>query len=165
MMDVKEDWKKEVKGDFAEFLLETKMEDVHKMRQQETPKTTYTRGSKRLDYIFMSPNLMSTVRRAGYLPIHDGVISDHRMCYVECNLLAFLGVNVNKISRPHQRSFKCDDKERCKVLITELKKNIKDNKTKERILRIINEFREEGKSDDLISQYNKMDYELQCSIK
>ena len=34
MMYANEDWEKEVKGDFAEFLLETQLEDVHKMRQQ-----------------------------------------------------------------------------------------------------------------------------------
>ena len=86
------------------------MEDVHKVKQQPTPKTTYSWGSKHLDYIFMSTNLVGTVRKAGYLPIHDEVISDHRMCYVECNLHAFMGGNVNKIVIPHLREFKCNDK-------------------------------------------------------
>ena len=76
----------------------------------------------------MTPNLVHRVRREGYLPMHDGVISDHRMCYVECNLLAFLSGNVNKIVRPHLRSFKCDDKARCKILITKLKQHMKENK-------------------------------------
>ena len=42
---------------------------------------------------------------------------------------------------------------------------MKENKTREWIVRIMNEFKEGGKSDELINQYNKMDYELQCSIK
>ena len=82
MMDANEDWEKDTGGELAEFLLETQLEDVHKVRWQILPKTTYTRRTKRLDYIFMSTNLVVTIRKAGYLPIHDGVISDHRMCYV-----------------------------------------------------------------------------------
>ena len=97
-------------GELDEFLLELQLEDIHKVRQQPIPKTTYTRESKRLDYIFMSRNLVGTVRKAGYMPIHDGVISDHRICYIECNLKAFMGGNINKIARPHLRDFKYDDK-------------------------------------------------------
>ena len=74
--------------------------------------TTYARGTKRLDYILMTPSSAHMLRRAGYFLMHDGVISDHRMFYVECNLMAFLGGNLNKTVRLNQRSFKCDDKAR-----------------------------------------------------
>ena len=50
MMDANEDWEKDAGGEIAEFLLESQLEDMHKVRQQPIPKTTYTRGSKRLDY-------------------------------------------------------------------------------------------------------------------
>ena len=42
---------------------------------------------------------------------------------------------------------------------------MKENKTKERVMRLVKEFAEEGSSGGLIEKYNKMDYELQCSIK
>ena len=101
MMDANEEWERERNGDLAEFLLETGLEDIHKMKQQEIPTTTYARGTKRLDHILVTPDLVQTVRRAGYLPIHDGVIADHRLCYIDCNLVEFLGGNVNNIIRPH----------------------------------------------------------------
>ena len=66
------------------------------------------------------------------------------MCYVECNLVAFLGENLNKIVRLHTRSFKCNDKARCKILITELKQHMERNKTRERIMKLVKEFEEEG---------------------
>ena len=87
------------------------------------------------------------------------------MCYMEYNLLVFLEGNVNKIVQPHQRSFKGDNKARCKILITELKQHMKENKTKERILRLMKEFEEDRSSGGLIENYKKMDYELQLSIK
>ena len=73
------------------------MEDVNKARQQETPQKTYTIGSRKLDYIFMSPHLLGMVRRSGYLAINKGVVSDHRMIYIDFNLATFLGGNVNQI--------------------------------------------------------------------
>ena len=110
------------------------------MRRQPTPKTTYTRGSKRLDYIFMLTSLVGTVRNAGYLPIHDGVISDHRMCYVECNLHAFMGGNVNKIVRPHLRDFKFNDKAQCQIFLTELNRHMEANKTRQIIKELAGAF-------------------------
>ena len=97
-------------NELAEFLLATQLEGVFKARQQTTPKTTYARGTKRLDYIFISPQLLPTVRKSGYFALHDGIISDHRMCYMDVNLVTFLGGNVNQILHPYQRVFKCNDK-------------------------------------------------------
>ena len=42
---------------------------------------------------------------------------------------------------------------------------MKENKIKERMISIMNDFREVGKSDELMDQNNKMVYELQCSTK
>ena len=87
------------------------------------------------------------------------------MCYVDCNLVAFLGGNVNKIVRLHMRSFKCNDKARCKILIAELKQHMERNKTKERIMKLAKELKEEGCNQSLVEKYSKLDYDLQCSIK
>ena len=73
-MDANEDWEKESNGDFAGFLIETGLEDIYRVIQQEIPVTKYARGTKRLDYILMTPNLVHMVRRAGYILLHDGVI-------------------------------------------------------------------------------------------
>ena len=68
----------------------------------------------------MSPNLMSTVRMSGYLGIHDGMVSDHRMCYVYFNIHTLLGGNINQIIPPQMRAFKCDDKVQSQIFIKEL---------------------------------------------
>ena len=58
MFDSNEYWEKESHGESAEFLLETQLDGTHMARQQTTPAMMYTRGSKRLDYILMSPHLV-----------------------------------------------------------------------------------------------------------
>ena len=114
MMDANEDWERD--GELAEFLLETQLEDVHQSQQQTTPTTTYSRGTKRLDYIFTSHPLLGTIRMPGYLAIHDAIISDHRMCYMDVNMITFLGGNINQILRPYQRIFKCNKKQEANYL-------------------------------------------------
>ena len=109
------------------------MEDVHQARQKITPTTTYSRGTKRLDYIFTSHHLLGTIRKSGYLAIHDVITSDHRMCYINVNMITFLGKNINQILRPYQRVFKCNNKARSEVFVQELNNHMIKNKLQERI--------------------------------
>ena len=51
MIDANKDWEKEMKGESAEFMLETQLDDVNMARQQKTPHTTYARGSRWLNYL------------------------------------------------------------------------------------------------------------------
>ena len=90
-----------------------------------TPNTTYSRGTKRLYYIFISHHLLGTIRKLGNLAIHDGIILDHRMCYIDVNMITFLGGNVNQILKPYQRVFKCNDKARCALFVKELKDHMR----------------------------------------
>ena len=110
MIDTNEDIETGKQNELAEFLLETQLEDFYKARKQTTLNTTYARGSKRLDYIFISPQLLPTVQKSGYLVLHDGIISYHRMCYMDVDMVTILGGNVNQILHPYQQVFKCNDK-------------------------------------------------------
>ena len=62
------------------------------------------------------------------------------------------------------RLFKCDNEARCKILIAELKQHMERNKTRERIMKLVKELKEEGDNQSLVKKYNKLDYDLQCSI-
>ena len=48
-----------------------------------TTPATYQRGTKRLDYILISPSLMAHVKAAGYDPFGFRIPSDHRGMYVD----------------------------------------------------------------------------------
>ena len=95
-----------------------------------TPNTKYSRRTKRLDDIFISHHLLGSISKSGYLAIHDGIILDHRMCYIDLNMITFLGGNVYQILKPHQRVLKCDDKARCALFVKEMKDNMRKNKIK-----------------------------------
>ena len=130
-----------------------------------TPSNTYSRGTKRLDYIFISHHLLGTIRKLGYLAIHDGIISDHRMCYIDVNMITFLGGYVNQTLKLYQRVFKCDDKARSALFVKELKDHMRKNKIQERINEVKEEFKKEGKTEVLIQSYNGIYYKFQCAVK
>ena len=123
-----------------------------------TSTTTYCRVTKRMDYIFISHHLLGTIRKSGYLAIHDGIILDHRMCYINVNMITFLGGNVNQILKPYQCVFNCDDRARCKLFVKELKYHMRKNKIQERINELKNEFHKEVKTEALIQKCNWIDY-------
>ena len=66
-------------GEIVEFTLGTQLEDVNILHQPIVPRTNYAQVLTRLNYIFMYSNLLGTVIKAGYLEIHEGIVSDHRM--------------------------------------------------------------------------------------
>lgn len=52
---------------------------------EHSPPPTYNRGKDRIDYTFVSANLLPSVQRTGIFPYDHIFISDHRPCYIDFN--------------------------------------------------------------------------------
>jgi hypothetical protein len=52
--------------------------DAHSQQHGIVDITTYTRETKRLDYVFVTPRLVDHILRSGYEPFHTRIASDHR---------------------------------------------------------------------------------------
>jgi hypothetical protein len=44
---------------------------------------SYTRGTKRIDYIFTTKNLVDKTTASGFLSFYDGIETDHRGSFVD----------------------------------------------------------------------------------
>jgi hypothetical protein len=64
--------------------------DVHSHQHGEVDITTYTRGTKRLDYVFVTPRLVDHILRSGYESFHARIASDHRGYFVDFALAGCL---------------------------------------------------------------------------
>jgi exonuclease III len=76
------------KGGVQKLLKETSMIDTFSVftgAMFNIP--TYTRGSKRIDFIFTSNNLLKFTRNAGYTRFFDTNESDHRGAFIELSNL------------------------------------------------------------------------------
>ncbi|OEU11118.1 hypothetical protein FRACYDRAFT_246229 [Fragilariopsis cylindrus CCMP1102] len=57
--------------------------DAHEHQHGTVDITTYTRGTKLLDYVFVTPRLVDHILRSGYEPFHSRIASDHRGYFVD----------------------------------------------------------------------------------
>jgi len=65
--------------------------DVHmQLHDHTTEIPTYIRGTKRIDYVFVSHNILPYVNRSGVLPYHFLKNNDHRSLYVDIALQRLL---------------------------------------------------------------------------
>jgi hypothetical protein len=67
--------------------------------------TTYTRGTKRLDYVFVTPRLVDHILRSGYESFHARIGSDHRGYFVDFSLAGFWTGNYHQYSQHHQEQY------------------------------------------------------------
>ena len=64
--------------------------DAHGHQHGEVDIKTYTRGHKRLDYVFVTPRLVKHILRSGYEAFHARIASDHKGYFVDFALAGFL---------------------------------------------------------------------------
>ena len=69
---------------------------------------TYDRGSKRIDYALISPELVPMVTVSGYLPFYCRIVSDHRFFYLDFNTQALLG-DPSKLASLPERDIRSKD--------------------------------------------------------
>jgi hypothetical protein len=71
---------------------------------------TYKGGSRRLDYILISPTIAPSIVSMGYEPYdYRGVFSDHRPMYMDLDSKALFGDQPVPLASKSQREFKAND--------------------------------------------------------
>jgi hypothetical protein len=80
--------------------------DAHSHQHGEVDITTYTRGTKRLDYVFVTPRLIDHILRSGYESFHARIASDHRGYFVDFALAGFLDRQLPSIFSASSRAIR-----------------------------------------------------------
>jgi hypothetical protein len=103
-------------GNFNELMTETSsmariaakhsLVDILFQRNFPLPKpNTYARGSTRIDYALISPELVGAVKACGYEPFHQRVKLDHRGLFLDFDTALLFGNNTCKMSAMAHRDF------------------------------------------------------------
>ena len=66
---------------------------------------TYQRGSRRIDFVLISPSLLPHIQAAGYDPFGYRLPSDHRGMYIDFSTEALLQQDVNPLEPADKRDF------------------------------------------------------------
>ena len=80
--------------------------DAHSHQHGIVDITTYTRGVKRLDYVFVTPRLVDHILRSGYESFHARIASDHRGYFVDFALAGFLDRQLPSIFSASSRAIR-----------------------------------------------------------
>jgi hypothetical protein len=86
--------------------------------EDEVP--TYSRGTKRLDYILMTRTVASHVTRCGAGPFNHRFFSDHRGIYVDLELEGLFDRNLPPLARPTYRDIRSGNPWLIRTYIAEL---------------------------------------------
>eukprot|EP00978_Attheya_sp_CCMP212_P000099 scaffold186_cov32-Attheya_sp.AAC.2 len=94
---------------------------------------TYNRGSKTIDYILGTEDIIRAVRRGGMLKFKDGIDSDHRGLWIDiCILQAFRG-DIHEIHRTQARKVNTKQRKRCQKYRAKYSELAKDNNILEEV--------------------------------
>jgi hypothetical protein len=90
----------------AKVLAAGDLTDAHSHQHGILNITTYTRGTKRLDYVFVTPRLVDHILRSGYESFHARITSDHRGYFVDFALAGFLDRQLPSILSASSRAIR-----------------------------------------------------------
>jgi ribonuclease HI len=79
--------------------------DAHSIRTSDSSPVpaTYQRGSKKIDFVLLSPRLVEAVVGVSILALYDGYLSDHRALIVDFDALLLFGGPTSSIIAPMER--------------------------------------------------------------
>ena len=78
---------------------------------------TFSRGSKRLDYVFGTQELAKSIVRIGLTPYSFVVSSDHRGLFIDFNVDPFLGGYPSHLMSPAIRGIKSNSPKQCRIYV------------------------------------------------
>ena len=153
------------KSAWSQFLVENNLHNVHDNIMSSLPPTTRIGSSDRIDFIAASEGVLKHVTDAGYGALHDGIISDHLLLWIDLDMQSYFGGKGPAIVPPQAREFSFDNVQMREKFITELKIIHEHQRIEHRIRSLEMSFRIHGPNPELIRQFNALDYEIICSIK
>ena len=88
---------------------------------------TDARGTRRIDYIFMSADVASLVQSCGAEPFNHRFFSDHRGLYVDLQLSGLFDRNLSPLASPSYRDIKSGNPTLIRKYITSLSNKLSHN--------------------------------------
>ena len=165
MMDANEDWTKKDGKELKAFMDKVQLRDpLYERHYSDEVTPTYARGTKRIDYILMDASLMGAVRRIGTLGLHQAMISDHVMVYVDLDEREAFEGQLNRPVRIPSREFILAQSDKCEKFMEVFLEQAERHQFKRRIERLSEKFKSGGAIKELVTEYNNLDKQIQDSM-
>jgi exonuclease III len=153
------------KSKLKQFLTNNQLLDVHEEHHNNLPGTTRSGSNARIDHIFCTPDILQYITRSGYLALHDAIISDHIMLWIDFDSTRYFGGPPPTRIIPPAREFSYDNEKYKQAFLRELATIHNHQRIPQRINKLALAFKIHGPMQDNISKYNGIDSEIERSIK
>ena len=97
MMDDNDDWLQTNSKEFTAFIKEMHLVNPYyeRFKTLGLAGTTYAQGSQRIDFVLVDSMILPAIKCIGTLGLHEGIISDHIMLYMDCDEQLLFGGIIN----------------------------------------------------------------------
>ena len=122
-------------------LLITKYNLVDVVQYQHGPHnlSTYSRGNKCLDYIFVSQNILPSIQQSAILPFNYAISSDHQAIYVDLDTQSLFGKPVSPLMSPPSRTLRSSNEKQSAQYIETLHRLMEQHNVYGRMRELISE--------------------------
>ena len=121
------------------------------------PPPTYRRGRERIDFIFVSVGLLTSITRSGILPYDQYFIADHRPCYLDFDSNLLFGSGTPTIAPSQYRGLQLHDPRIVATYKEILHHQLKYHKLEDKISEIYKQAQVQNWSNELTIAYEKAD--------
>ena len=157
--------------EFADFVDANNLYDLIGDCNTGTPPSTYSRGQKRLDWFLGDSFLKERLVKSGSLALHEGNITDHTLQWADFHTRRTFGNQSTVPVNPSERQFTLSNPKKKHAFQDKLKEIHEHQKIKERVFQLSDDFEALLNNDldsaemiQLIDRYQRLDYEIKCSI-
>ena len=149
---------------FARFLDRNNLIDVVGHVTSGDPPPTYSRGQKRIDFILGDMHVCEAAVQGGSLGMHEGLFSDHTLQFVDFDQKRLFRNETYTPLSVQERQFTLNNSIKKNAFVKKLYEIHSHQRIGDRVVALAQAFSEEGTTQDLVQRYNRLDYEIRCSI-
>jgi hypothetical protein len=77
--------------------------DAHALDSKNDPPATYHRGLAKIDFVLISASLVTAIRAASIMALHDGYLSDHRALLVDVDANSLFSGDTSQVTPAVER--------------------------------------------------------------
>ena len=151
---------KEHDGSIATLVITCGLVDIFATQHSGKIPPTYTRGTKRLDYVLVTPRVVESVERTTMLPFHTMFGGDHRPLLVDFNSRKLFGDDSYEIQRPQARGLKLTDPRLVDKYLDVLGKQLVYHRIYDKTERLRDISNEDKWTPQQVEQYEKIDEKI-----
>jgi hypothetical protein len=149
---------------FSQFLDRNHLIDVVGHVTSGDPPPTYSRGQKRIDFILGDMHVCEAAIQGGSLGMHEGLFSDHTLQFVDFDQRRLFPNEAHTPLIRQERQFTLKNAIKKNAFLRKLCEIHSHQRIGDRVVALAQAFLDEGKTEDLVQRYNRLHYEIRCSM-